>query len=105
MNARSTIPNAAMPSGGNVDEAGNFSIQVLSEAVSRMFNVSLVDTRQEDVRPLMRDPASSAEGFVINRHAQFKPHKDSKLGLVLTGESGPPTISEAKESEPGVRVT
>ena len=58
-------------SSGNVDEAGNFSIQVLSEAVQRMFNVTLEDARNEQMRPLMRDPSKSADGFVINRHAHW----------------------------------
>ena len=56
---------------GNVDEQGNFSVQVLSEAVQRMFKLTLEDARHEEVRPLMRDPAKLAEGFVINRYAHW----------------------------------
>jgi len=56
---------------GNVDEQGNFSIQVLSESLKRSFSLELADVRHEDVRPLMRDPANMAEGFVINRHAHW----------------------------------
>ena len=55
---------------GNVDEQGNFSIQVLSEALKRSFGLELADVRHEEVRPLMREPAK-AEGFVINRHAHW----------------------------------
>ena len=55
---------------GNVDAQGNFSIQVLSEALKRSFGLELSDVRHEEVRPLMREPAK-AEGFVINRHAHW----------------------------------
>ena len=81
---------------GNVDEQGNFSIQVLSEAIKRSFALTLEDVRHEDVRPMMRDPASTAEGFVINRHAHWLCLRkiDGQWWRINSTEDAPERISD-----------
>ena len=81
---------------GNVDEQGNFSVQVLSEAVQRMFKLTLEDARHEEVRPLMRDPAKLAEGFVINRHAHWLCMRklDGQWWRINSSEEMPERVTE-----------
>ena len=81
---------------GNVDEQGNFSVQVLSEAVQRMFKLTLEDARHEEVRPLMRDPAKLAEGFVINRYAHWLCMRklDGQWWRINSSEEMPERVTE-----------
>ena len=51
---------------GNVADDGNFSIQVLSEALRRSHNVTLEDTRNESARAVLANPTSE-QGFILNR--------------------------------------
>ena len=55
---------------GNVDESGNFSIQVLSEALKRSHGLTLEDARTDSGRALLRDPSSQL-GFVLNRSSHW----------------------------------
>ena len=54
----------------NVDESGNFSIQVLSTALSNMFGLVLEDTRRPENRAAMQRPEAQ-QGFVLNRSAHW----------------------------------
>jgi Ataxin-3 len=51
---------------GNVDAAGNFSIQVLRAALERMFELALPSIGQEDLESSKRD-ITTYEGFICNR--------------------------------------
>jgi ataxin-3 len=55
---------------GNVADDGNFSIQVLSEALRRSHNVTLEDTRNESARAVLVNPTSE-QGFILNRHSHW----------------------------------
>lgn len=51
---------------GNVDAAGNFSIQVLRAALERMYDLALPSIGQEDLESSKRD-ITSYPGFICNR--------------------------------------
>lgn len=54
----------------NVDEAGNFSIQVLNLALQRSHDLSLEDCRRPENRNYMHRPETQ-HGFVLNRSAHW----------------------------------
>jgi hypothetical protein len=54
----------------NVDQTGNFSIQVLSQALQNMFGLVLEDSRRPENRNIMQRPDSQT-GFVLNRHSHW----------------------------------
>jgi len=54
----------------NVDEQGNFSIQVLSTALSNMFGLVLEDSRRAENKSIMQRPDAQT-GFVLNRHSHW----------------------------------
>ena len=54
----------------NVDASGNFSIQVLSQALHNRFGLVLEDSRRPDNRSIMQRPDSQS-GFVLNRHSHW----------------------------------
>jgi len=54
----------------NVDEQGNFSIQVLSTALSNMFGLVLEDSRRPENKTIMQRP-DAQKGFVLNRHSHW----------------------------------
>eukprot|EP00953_Heterococcus_sp_UTEX-ZZ885_P037716 19361-Heterococcus_DN1.PRE.1 len=57
---------------GNVDEAGNFSLQVLSEALTRSQGLRLVSAGSEDVKGKLNTTGYDQEpGFVCNRHSHW----------------------------------
>jgi Ataxin-3 len=57
---------------GNVDEAGNFSLQVLSEALTRSQGLRLVSAGSEDVKGKLSTTGYDQEpGFVCNRHSHW----------------------------------
>jgi len=55
---------------GNVDASGNFSIQVLSAALSRLTGLELEDSRRPENKNAMQRP-DSQKGFVLNRHSHW----------------------------------
>ena len=54
----------------NVDASGNFSIQVLSQALQNVFGLALEDSRRPENRSLMQSPDAQT-GFVLNRHSHW----------------------------------
>ena len=54
----------------NVDAQGNFSIQVLSTALSNMFGLTLEDSRRPENKSIMQRPDAQT-GFVLNRHSHW----------------------------------
>ena len=54
----------------NVDAQGNFSIQVLSQAMQNMFGLVLEDSRRPENKNIMQRPDSQT-GFVLNRHSHW----------------------------------
>ena len=55
---------------GNVALDGNFSIQVLSEALRRSHNLSLEETRNDMLRHVLVHP-NEQDGFILNRHSHW----------------------------------
>ena len=53
---------------GNVDESGNFSIEVLRSALLSMFELTLVNTLQETIR---QQEITNFEGFVCNKSSHW----------------------------------
>ena len=53
-----------MEGSGNVDAAGNFSIEVLKAAMFNMYEINLPNVNQENIRNL---EITSFEGFICNR--------------------------------------
>ena len=53
---------------GNVDPSGNFSIEVLKRALMSVFNLTLVNVRQEDVR---NKEVTTMQGFICNRESHW----------------------------------
>ena len=51
---------------GNVDDSGNFSIQVLKAALQKDFGLSLPSVSSEDMRNETRD-LTTLPGFILNR--------------------------------------
>ncbi|CAN0371957.1 unnamed protein product, partial [Laminaria digitata] len=57
---------------GNVDAAGNFSIQVLNAALERLYGIHLVSAGSESVGGKMNTTGNGVEqAFVLNRHAHW----------------------------------
>ncbi|CAM9654923.1 unnamed protein product, partial [Hapterophycus canaliculatus] len=56
---------------GNVDAAGNFSIQVLNTALKRLYGVHLVSAGSESVGKLSTTGYDGEDAFVLNRHAHW----------------------------------
>ena len=54
---------------GNVDESGNFSIEVLRSALLSRFNLELPNIRQKDVRDKVE--ITTMDGFICNRAAHW----------------------------------
>lgn len=54
---------------GNVDESGNFSVQVLRSALQRSHGLDLVSWSSEVGRGT-KDPTEE-NGFVVNAHGEF----------------------------------
>jgi len=54
---------------GNVDESGNFSIEVLRSALMNSFSLELVNIRQKDVRDKIE--VTEIEGFICNRASHW----------------------------------
>jgi ataxin-3 len=52
----------------NVDDSGNFSIEVLRSALLRQFNLTLVNTLQENVRNL---EITNFDGFICNKQSHW----------------------------------
>ena len=55
---------------GNVDASGNFSVQVLSEALKSLYGLQLEMARKEEHRFSMNTPATQ-QGFVLNRSSHW----------------------------------
>ncbi|CAN0169586.1 unnamed protein product, partial [Phaeothamnion confervicola] len=57
---------------GNVDASGNFSLQVLNEALKRRYLLQLESAGSEDVRDRLNTTGlNREEGFVCNRHSHW----------------------------------
>ncbi|CAM9220634.1 unnamed protein product [Ectocarpus sp. 12 AP-2014] len=56
---------------GNVDAAGNFSIQVLNTALKRLYGAYLVSAGSESVGKLSTTGYDVEDAFVLNRHAHW----------------------------------
>ncbi|CAN0436492.1 unnamed protein product [Ascophyllum nodosum] len=57
---------------GNVDAAGNFSIQVLNTALKRLYGVSLVSAASESIGGKISTTGFACEkAFVLNRHSHW----------------------------------
>ena len=54
----------------NVADDGNFSVQVLSEALRRSHGLTLEDTRRPESRAVVTKPHFE-NGFVLNRHSHW----------------------------------
>jgi len=51
---------------GNVDDSGNFSLQVLSTALKRSHNLSLISWSSSEASANVKDPTKES-GFIVNR--------------------------------------
>ena len=55
---------------GNIDASGNFSVQVLSNALQHVCGRTLEDTRHPDNKFALNTPVTQ-QGFVLNRDAHW----------------------------------
>ena len=64
------MSSSVLEDSSNVDASGNFSIQVLSQALQNVFGLALEDSRRPENRSLMQSPDAQT-GFVLNRHSHW----------------------------------